>query len=116
MTSVRLYVDEDASETAVMVGLRARNVDLLTTQEAGQLGATDAEQLAYAAEQGRAIYTFNARDFARLHRKVLQTGGSHAGIIVIPEQRYSIGEKIRRLAAYVDAMTASSLKDRIEFL
>jgi hypothetical protein len=35
---------------------------------------------------------------------------------VIPEQRYSIGEKIRRLAAYVDAMTASSLKDRIEFL
>lgn len=116
MTSVRLYVDEDASETAVIVGLRARAVDLLTTVEARRLGTSDVEQLAYATGQGRTIYTFNASDFAQLHRDVLQEGRSHAGIIVIPEQRYSIGEKIRRLAAFVHSKTADSLKDHIEFL
>ena len=42
MGHVRLYVDEDASETAVIVGLRARGVELLTTWEAGRLGLSDA--------------------------------------------------------------------------
>lgn len=116
MTSIRLYVDEDASESAVIVGLRARGVNLLTTVEAGRLGTSDVDQLAYAMEQGRAIYTLNASDFAQLHREVLAGGRSHAGIIVIPEQRYSIGEKIRRLAAFVHSKTAESLKDHIEFL
>jgi hypothetical protein len=116
MSGVRLYVDEDASEMAVIVGLRARGVDLCTTLEAGRLGTSDSDQLAYAAEQERAIYTFNASDFARLHRDCLRAGRSHAGIIVISEQRYSIGEKIRRLAAFIHSMTAESLRDRIVYL
>ena len=37
MSAVRLYVDEDASESAVILGLRARGIDLVTTFEAGQL-------------------------------------------------------------------------------
>ena len=36
MSEVRLYLDEDAEENAVVEGLRARGVDLLTTFEAGQ--------------------------------------------------------------------------------
>ncbi len=32
MSQVRLYVDEDAEEHAVVQGLRARGVDLLTTR------------------------------------------------------------------------------------
>lgn len=43
MSEVRLDVDEDVGEHAVMKGLRARNVDVLTTIEAGRLGTTDAE-------------------------------------------------------------------------
>ncbi len=116
MSSVRLYVDEDAGETAVIAALRARGVDLLTTLEAGRLGSSDADQLVYATQQGRAVYTLNAGDFARLHGEVLRAGRSHAGIIVIPEQRYSIGEKIRRLAAFLNATTAESLRNHIEYL
>ena len=116
MGDVRLYMDEDAGETAVIAALRARGVDLLTTLEAGRLGSSDADQLVYATQQGRAICTLNASDFSRLHREVLQAGDSHAGIVVIPEQRYSIGEKIRRLAAFVHATTAESLRNHIEFL
>ena len=41
MSDVRLYVDEDASELAVIGGLRARGVDLLTTAEAERLGSSD---------------------------------------------------------------------------
>jgi hypothetical protein len=116
VANVRLYMDEDASEHAVIVGLRARSIDLLTTAEANRLGMSDADQLAFAREQGRAIYTFNASDFSRLHREYLEQGDSHAGIIVIPEQRYSIGEKVRRIAALVHSATAESMKDHIEFL
>ena len=54
MSEVRLYVDEDAEEYAVVQGLRARGVDLLTTSEAGQCGASDPDQLAFAVKQGRA--------------------------------------------------------------
>jgi hypothetical protein len=105
MSEVRLYVDEDAGEAAVVQGLLARGFDVLTTADADRLGATDPEQLRFAAEHGRAIYTFNASDFARLHSEYLQNGIDHAGIIVIPEQRYSIGEKIRRLAGLLSGMS-----------
>ena len=116
MSEIRLYVDEDASETAVMLGLRARGIDLLTTVEARRLGVSDQEQLEYAIHQRRALYTFNAKDFARLHREFLTNGRSHSGIIVIPEQRYSVGEKIRRIAALLHARTVESMTDQIEFL
>jgi hypothetical protein len=116
MSAARLYVDEDASESAVIAGLRARGVELLTTSEAGRLGTTDEQQLEFATQQNRAMYTLNARDFARLHREFLASNRSHGGIIVIPEQRYSVGQKIRAIAAAIQAHTAESLKDRIEYL
>ncbi len=116
MSDVRLYVDEDACEHAVMYGLRARAVDLLTALDASQAGMTDHEQLEYAVQQRRTIYTFNVRDFARLHREWLQQGRNHCGIVVIPDQRYSIGEKIRRLAAFTATLTAEEMTNRMEYL
>jgi hypothetical protein len=116
MAILRLYTDEDAGEHAVVQGLRARGVDVLTTLEAGQVGATDADQLAFATEQGRAIYTFNVRDFARLHGEYLGRGQEHPGIVVIPDQRYSIGEKIRRLASFVHRVTAEEMVNHMEYL
>ena len=37
-------------------------------------------------------------------------------IVVIPDQRCSIGEKIRRLAVLVNDLTAEEMIDRMEFL
>lgn len=116
MALIRLYVDEDASELAVVGGLRARGVDLLTTHEANRCGVSDSEQLEFATSQGRVMYTLNAGDFVQLHREFLQQGRPHAGIVVIPEQRYSIGQKVRRLAAFVHSMSVESMSNRIEFL
>ena len=116
MSEVRIYADEDAGETAVVRGLRARGLDVLTTIEAQQCGATDRGQLAFAVQQRRSIYTFNVRDFARLHREHLSLGISHAGIIVLPDQRCSIGEKVRRLARLISSATAKEMVNRIEYL
>ncbi len=116
MSEVRLYVDEDAGENAVVEGLRARGVDLLTTIEAGQCGATDPEQLAFAVKQGRTIYTFNVGDFARLHQQYLSEGTDHFGIIVVPDQRCSIGAKVRRLAGFIRQVTAQEMINHMEYL
>jgi len=45
MTPVRLYVDEDAGEHAVVCGLRARGVDVLTAVEANRLLSSFVRQL-----------------------------------------------------------------------
>ncbi len=116
MSEGRLYVDEDAGENAVVQGLRARGVDVLTTVEANRCGSTDQDQLAFAVQQGRSIYTFNVGDFARLHREYLQQGIGHTGIVVVPDQRCSIGEKIRRLAGFISRITAEEMVNRMEYL
>ena len=64
---------------------------------------SDEARLTFAAEAGRTIYTFNARDFARLHREFLESRREPAGIAIIPEQRYAIGEKIRQLASFIQS-------------
>ena len=97
-------------------GLRARGVDVLTTVEANRCGATDQDQLAFAIQQGRSIYTFNVGDFALLHRERLQQGIDHGGIIVVPDQRCSVGEKIRRLAGFLSKVTAEEMINRMKYL
>jgi hypothetical protein len=116
MSELRLYTDEDAGENAVVQGLRARGVDVLTTVEADRCGLDDESQFVFSTRQGRTIYTFNVGDFARLHREYLAHGVHHAGIIVLPAQRYSIGEKIRRLAAFIRSVTSEEMTDRMEYL
>ena len=69
-------------ETLALGGLRVvvTNMELLTVQEAGQgnRGIGDADVLAFAVGQGRAVLTFNRRHFINLHRSI----GSHRGILV----------------------------------
>ena len=116
MSRIRLYVDEDAAEHAVVEGLRQAGVDTLTVLEAGRGEETDEAQLEFAAREGRSIYTFNVGHFCRLHGEFLLAGRVHAGIIVIPRQRYSVGEKIRRLVFLVEAVTAEEMRNRLEYL
>jgi len=116
MSEVRLYMDEDAGENAVVKGLCVRGFDILTTIEAGRCGGTDSDQFAFAIQQGRTLYTFNVGDFARLHREYLSQGKQHHGIVVLPDQRCSVGEKIRRLAKFLTSATAETMVNRMEYL
>ena len=66
---IRLYLDEMFS-ARVAAALRRRAYDVESCYDAGLGGrrVTDVDQLAYAAQQGRAILTCNARDFVPLDR------------------------------------------------
>ncbi len=63
----RLYADEDFDK-GVVARLRLLGHDVLTVQEAGRCGGPDAQVLADATIDGRAVLTFNRRHFRKLHR------------------------------------------------
>ena len=116
MNAVRLYFDADAMQRAVVQGLRARGVDVTTANDAGIAGATDEEQLEFARSDGRVLISFNVSDFLAIHTQYLSQGKTHAGIILAPQQQYSIGERIRRLLKLAATRSAEDMRDRLEFL
>jgi len=111
---IKLYLDEDAISRALIRALRARGVDLLSAQEAQQIGVADKEQLVYALAQGRTIFTFNTRDFAVLHTEYLSQQQTHAGIIV--SDQIHVGLIVRRLLKLLDAKSAEDMQSWLEFL
>lgn len=113
---IRLLIDEDAASRAVAHNLRLRDIDVVTVVEMVRDGLADELQLDYAQSEGQVIYTFNQRDFFRLHCEYLTKGQPHAGIICGEQQRYSIGEQIRRLLRLFNAKTAEEMQNNIEFL
>lgn len=57
----------------------------------------DESQLTFAAAHDRVLVSYNARDFASLHDNWTEGGRSHSGILILPQQRYSTGEIVRRM-------------------
>lgn len=111
---IRLYLDEDSMGRALVQALRSRAVDVLTAKEAGHIHTPDAEHLAYAAAVGRVIFTFNVRDFARLHKESLIAGQSHAGIIV--SDQLPVGVLTRRLLKLLASKSAVAMQGQLVFL
>lgn len=95
---IPFYIDHDSSEDALVGELRRLGVDVLTSLEAGNARLPDAEQLAFASSVGRAIFSANVKDFARIHRDWMVSGGTHSGIVVRRDQLMPVGAQIRRLA------------------
>lgn len=116
MSQVRLYPDEDAMRKALVFGLRARNVDILTAAEADMINRDDQDHLAVAATSGRVLYSYNVADYCILHQSWMSEKRFHAGIVLAPQQRYSGGEELRRLMRLVSTVSAEEMRNRIEFL
>ena len=66
MTKLSFYFDENI-QTALADAMKTRGIDVLTTQEAGNVGVEDIRQLTYAAGKGRTMFSYNKRDFALIH-------------------------------------------------
>ena len=111
-----LYLDEDASSTALVDALRSRGVDVMRAFEVGLTERSDEEQLDWACSAERVIYTFNAGHFAKLHQLFAATGRPHAGIIVGNQQRYSVGEQLRRISRIIASRSAEEMRNQIVFL
>lgn len=111
-----LYVDEDSMHRGLVAALRCRELDVVTVQEAKMRGRTDASQLALATTAGRALYSANVPDFARLHHQVMASGEHHSGITLLTDQSWSVGEQLRGLIAILTARSAEDMVDKLEFL
>ena len=114
---IRLYFDEDSGRYSLMRELRARGVDLVSAVEAGLIGKGDPDemQLAWAAANKRALFSFNRRDFYQLHTSWLRQGRSHCGII-LSRQDVPVGLLMKRLLRLLNSISPEKMESRIEFL
>jgi hypothetical protein len=116
VSAIRLYFDEDSMQHRLIDALRLHGIEVMSALESNMLATTDLEQLEWAAARGFTVYTYNVGDFARLHRHLLEVGSSHSGIIIAPQQRYSISGQLRRLLQLINTRSSEEMRDRIEFL
>jgi hypothetical protein len=113
---IRLYMDEDSMDRDLVRALRARGMDVVPALEVQMIRQDDPVHLAWATNQRRVLYSFNVGDFYELHTEYLETGKNHAGIIVSPQQVYSVGEQMRRLLRLIAVKSAEEMENQIEFL
>ncbi|MEL6159753.1 MAG: DUF5615 family PIN-like protein [Cyanobacteria bacterium J06554_11] len=116
MSKILLYIDEDAMDQDFVTALRVKQLDVLTVADVGMLQKSDEEQLAWSTHKGRVLFSFNVKDFYRLHTLWLDQGMSHAGIIIAPQQRYTIGALVHLVQKIAAARSAEDIIGKIEFL
>ena len=104
---IRLYLDEDVSVFVAQL-LRPHGFEVLTTQEAQNLGASDVVQLQFATAHQRTVLTHNRRDYERLHEATLREHRSHAGIL-IASRRASDFDLAPRIMTVLNTFTAEEV-------
>ena len=110
---ISLYLDEDV-DVLMATLVRAHGFDAISTQEAGQSGNSDPEQLAYAISQHRTIVTHNRGDFEDLARDYAARGQEHYGIILAA--RNSPYEIRRRLLLILNQVTADEMENQVRYI
>lgn len=112
-TPLPVYLDEDVSVLVAKMAI-ARGFQVTTTQQAGRIGATDAEQLAFAAASGMALLTHNRVDFEALARAYVLEHRHHAGILLAV--RRPPREIAHRLCALLSKPSGTNLADQVRYL
>ncbi|NEP83672.1 MAG: hypothetical protein F6K39_39430 [Okeania sp. SIO3B3] len=107
---IKFHLDENAPN-AIADSLRRRKVDVSTTYETNLISLSDEEQLIFAANQNRVIFTQD-RDFLRLH----YAGFSHSGIAYCIKGSHSIGEILRGLILIWEVLESEDMLGKVEFL
>ncbi|MEB3282899.1 MAG: DUF5615 family PIN-like protein [Lyngbya sp.] len=110
---IELYLDEDVNVLVAEL-IRVRGFQAITSQEAGQLGKSDAEQLAYAVSSQRTIVTHNRVDFEILARSYFEEERMHYGIIFAV--RNSPQEIARRLLIILNNVTIDEMQNQVRYI
>jgi predicted nuclease of predicted toxin-antitoxin system len=115
MTLIRLYLDEDSMDWVLVNALRSRGIDIVTVQEIGAQGYQDDQQLNWATNQKRVLYSHNIADFCRLHSEWLKLGKFHSGIALMAQDT-AIGDQVRGITGLVSLRTAEAMVNQLLFL
>jgi hypothetical protein len=94
--------------------VRARGFTVITTQEAGNIGASDRQQVAAAVSLQHTFVTHNRTDFEALAEEYFASGRDHCGIIIAV--RRSPYEIVRRLLAILNRVAADEIKHQLRYI
>jgi hypothetical protein len=108
---IRLYLDEDVHKR-IATALRLRHFDVLSAHELDRRGFSDDAQLAFAAANSRALFTFNTVHYLQLHQIWLRQNQEHSGIIV--SDQLPLAETVRRLLNLLSRKLFADMLDSVK--
>jgi hypothetical protein len=113
MAKLKLHLDADTSKKALHKALIDKGHDVTRTPNSWMpLDASDEVQLSQATAQGRAIFTFNVKDFIALDKKQPQ----HGGIILAAQNSWMLSELIAALDALLSDEESENLIGQVRWL
>jgi predicted nuclease of predicted toxin-antitoxin system len=113
MSQIKLLLDEDVWP-GLAIALQKRGFEAQHVRQLERDGLSDAEQLAFAARNNRAILTHNAKDFIQLASDYFFEGRSHSGIILARQMEK--GKLIRDTLNLLQALSAEAIANTLRFL
>ena len=112
--SLPLYMDENIPRQ-IAVGLRLRDIDVLTVQEDGGAGTPDPQVLERATQLQRVLFTRDD-DLLLLARDRQQQGTLFYGVIYSHPQITSIGRCVRDLELIAKACEPKDCINQVQYL
>ena len=112
LANLRLYLDEDSIEKKLIATLKSRGYQIAFTTP--EIGWDDCHQLEEAIRLKYTVFSYNIKDFSRLHKQYMQEGRVHYGIIVA--QQGNLKGTLRRLFFLLETLTPDDMLNHIEYL
>ena len=110
---IELFLDEDV-HSGLAHALRKRGYNAIHAQELYRKGRSDSDQLLFAIQQKRCLFTFNVKDFVILHNQHIKNQQKHWGIIV--SKQLPFRETMSRLLRVLQRTAKETMKNHLEFL
>jgi len=108
--AIRFHLDEHI-HPGIAVGLRAHNIEVTTTADAGLLAATDEKHLFFAYSEQRVLVTHDC-DFLRHHWAKVE----HSGIAYCHRDKYSVGDLMQMLLLLHACESSENMMGKVEYL
>lgn len=113
MAKLKLHLDADTSKKALHKALIEKGHDVTRTPNSWMpFDASDEVQLSQATVQGRAIFTFNVKDFIALD----QHQPRHGGIILAAQNSWTLSGLIVALDALLSEEESENLIGQVRWL
>lgn len=112
--SLKLYMDENVPHQ-ITVGLRLRDVDVLSVQEDNRSGQSDPRIFDRAVELDRVMFSRDD-DMLVLARKQQNSGIAFPGVVYARPRDTSIGDCVRDLELISKACFEEDCRNRVQYL